>query len=448
MRQQRRHSGGGSRPGSVTVVVALCLVALLGIVALTVDGGTLFEARRSVHGAADAAALAAATEIWNKNPDKAADTALAVASSNGYKNDASGGTAAGTSHVQIRLGGEVPLVASPTITDPAGKLLPSYVEVTITYYQQRHFSRLFGSSTLPIQARAVARGLRASARYGIIVLDKTASGALNVAGNGFTTVKDGSVIVNSDHATEAALGQGNSGGAIIADNFFVNGGITEQGGNQFRGTEYTGIPPSPDPLRHLPVPDPSALPAGSTTPVESKDENGNRVFTYKPGRYTGGLALAGGGTTPPTNVLEPGIYYMDGGGFSVTGQANLTANGIMIYNAPRTSTDQIYIAGQGKIVITPPTSGPYQGVSIFQARDSTVPLDIRGNGGAYITGAIYAASAAVNVQGNGDAAAGAGNQLLGSQFVSRSMRIAGNGGFTIDSPDGVFPNLRDIRLVE
>ena len=72
-----------ARRGVVAPFVALCLIALLGVTALVVDGGLLLADRRKVQGAADAAALAAAIDLynnWNLNSGK--DPSGSAASSN------------------------------------------------------------------------------------------------------------------------------------------------------------------------------------------------------------------------------------------------------------------------------------------------------------------------------------------------------------------------------
>ena len=52
------------RRGTVVVAVSVCLVAILGVVALTLDGGLVVDKRRQAQAAADAAALAAASELF------------------------------------------------------------------------------------------------------------------------------------------------------------------------------------------------------------------------------------------------------------------------------------------------------------------------------------------------------------------------------------------------
>src|SRR5262245_10139464 len=87
--------GRQSRKGIVAVVVALTLTAVVGIVAISVDGGMLYLQLRQSRMTADAAAMAAACELFRKYPtengldphDTAKNAALNVASSNGFAND-------------------------------------------------------------------------------------------------------------------------------------------------------------------------------------------------------------------------------------------------------------------------------------------------------------------------------------------------------------------------
>jgi uncharacterized membrane protein len=86
---------GRSRRGNVTALVALCLVPILGVTAIAVDGGMLLSDRRAAQRAADSAALAAAVEMFtNQNANAGTDpggtakqSALTTAAANGFKND-------------------------------------------------------------------------------------------------------------------------------------------------------------------------------------------------------------------------------------------------------------------------------------------------------------------------------------------------------------------------
>jgi hypothetical protein len=141
--------------------------------------------------------------------------------------------------------------------------------------------------------------------------------------------------------------------------------------------------------------------------------------------------------------MEPGVYYMKGGGFTMTGQGNLVANGVIIYNDPKLSSDSINISGSngGSVTMTPPTSGVYKGLTLFQNRSATQTMTVSGNGNFHMAGTFYAANALLTVTGNG-----AGQ--IGSQYVSRLLDINGGGGLGIDyDPNQVAPR-RVLGLVE
>src|SRR5262245_15152686 len=81
-----------ARRGIVVVLVAMCLVVLMGFVAIVVDGGLAQDRRRHVQAAADAAALAAAAELFVQDPTSngmdvkgdARNSARAICTANGY----------------------------------------------------------------------------------------------------------------------------------------------------------------------------------------------------------------------------------------------------------------------------------------------------------------------------------------------------------------------------
>src|SRR5262245_42619119 len=333
------------RRGLIVVLVVLCLAVLVGVAAIALDGGMALTERRRAQDIADAAALAAAADLFahfqsNHGADvngSAAASALGTAAANGYGND---GT---RSIVTVRVSPAPPVQGDPTITDASGNLKPGYAEVTVQYNEPRFFSAIWGKGTIPIQARAVARGTWTVIVDGILLLDPSGTGALTVKGGGSFTVTGASIVVNSgDPGGAIAAGGAN----VTAPTFYFAGtpGNSTSGGGQFNGTIQASAAPTPDPLAYLPAPDPSSLPLQSSNALKI---NGSQPVTINPGLYVGGVQISGpGGVT-----LQPGIYYMQGGGFSFSGQGAVTGNGVMIYNAPLTSTDSINLNGQGSLTI-------------------------------------------------------------------------------------------------
>src|SRR5262245_61119539 len=164
------------RRGATVVLVAVCLTVILAFVAIAIDGGGLLEQRRQAQATADAAALAAAQELFvnypqNKGLDPggtAVSRAQTIAAANGLNNN---GT---TSTVSVRVSPQT-YAGGPN----SGTVLPKgYAEVTVQYNQPRYFSAVIGSGTIPVKARAVGRGRWEPSFVGIHVLDLHASSAL------------------------------------------------------------------------------------------------------------------------------------------------------------------------------------------------------------------------------------------------------------------------------
>ena len=115
-------------------------------------------------------------------------------------------------------------------------------------------------------------------------------------------------------------------------------------------------------------------------------EAGFEFETVSPGVFHNGISVSGQGSL----IMNPGVYYMSGGGFSFTGQGNLTATGVMIVNLPRSNSDKININGTGAIRLSPMLLGLYRGISLWQQRSSTNEIAITGNGTSQITGTVPA----------------------------------------------------------
>jgi hypothetical protein len=155
--------------------------------------------------------------------------------------------------------------------------------------------------------------------------------------------------------------------------------------------------------------------------------------TLNPGVYIGGISISGQANV----ILNPGIYYMQGGGFSLSGQGNLSGNGVMIYNDPINASDKVSLTGQGSVTLSPPTTGTYAGMVIYQDHSTTnsadtAPIALTGQGNMTVTGTIYAARAALNATGQG------GVNIMGSQFIGDTMSVTGQGSIYIQwSPNQV-----------
>ena len=412
------------RPGHVVVAVAVSLVVLLSFVALSVDGGMLLDTRRQVQSASDAAALAAAGDLYYRwQTERGSDVnktaraaALAAAKENGFEHG---------------VNCTVTISVPPTSGPFAAKL--GHAEVVITYPQKRYFSQIFASSApIDVSARAVARGRTKTARSAIICLDPDNKGALSIGGNGIVDVNGAPIQVNSTN-TEAAIANG--GGKMDSYELDIGGGYSTPGGGSFVGPMYTNTEPIPDPLAYMIPPNPSTLTVRETNKLQHSSAS---TLKLKPGVYQGGISISGKGNIE----LEPGIYYMEGGGFNWGGQGSLTGVGVMIYNKPSSVSDKIDLSGQGACTLSPMLTGPYQGILFWQDRTANVPVNVTGNGLMNITGTFYAAGAEMKVAGNGT------SDFIGSQYIVDTLTTTGNGNFSIDWSANTTPAVRELILVE
>src|SRR5262249_54878438 len=151
------------------------------------------EQRRQAQATADAAAVAAAEDLFRNYPRNngldtngtAVSRALAISASNGFSNNGTNST------VTVRVSPQI-YASGPQ----AGAAIPrGYAEVTVQYNQPRYFSALLGTGTIPVKARAVGRGKWEPAFVGIHVLDLHASGALRATGGASGGVTGGASVI-------------------------------------------------------------------------------------------------------------------------------------------------------------------------------------------------------------------------------------------------------------
>jgi Flp pilus assembly protein TadG len=422
--------------------VALALVPVLGFVAIAVDGGMLLSDRRQAQRATDSAALAAATDMYVKwNTQHGVDTgggakqsALTTAAANGYSND--GVNSIVTVNIPPKSG---------TFVNRAG-----YAEVLTTYNQQRFFSKIWGSGTLKVTARAVARGSYTPASPGILLLDPTDNNTLDVTSSGNVTVTNGGAIdVNSKSANGGATCTNT--GNIVADTINLSDNTyNHSNSGTLIGQINYNQPPTPDPLANLAEPTQPPLPALSAATLAILGSNystnngvnysGNATIDLYPGYY-GGINMSSGGHIILHDNPDgsPGIYYIGSHGLSISNAGSMTGSNVMLYSA---GTGNISLTGSGSLSLSPPTSGTYKGITLFQERSSNKQISITGQGNMNMTGTFYAAAAKVSITGSGGY-----NNPIGSQWIAWTMAVTGSGSFTVNY-NGQGSPVRDIRLVE
>jgi hypothetical protein len=398
--------------------VAVLLIAIFGVVAIAVDGGLLLDNHRRVQSAADAAALAAADDLFtNYNANSGSDpsgtaeeSAETTAAANGYSNDGV------TSTVTVNI--------PPTSGSFNGK--KGYAEVIIKYYQKRNFSGIFGSSDLPVTARAVACGIPGN--IGILILDPNLKGSCEIDGI-VNVLNNGQIYSNSDNTVNndapsanctgsvyvASTAKISSGGINVYNSLVNNGTVTYTNG----GGLSTYATPVTDPLANITEPTTTGLTTYS-------DQNITMNTTLSPGVYTNITVGSLGqwvwshsswvlsGASSPTVTLQPGIYYLANGGSFTLNAGTIQGTGVMIFN--NTGGDNVFGMNNpagGVINLTPPTATPggtwptgttsatYAGISMWLPRARTDEAHVESSYNLTMSGTWYGQNAEFDIRPDG-----------------------------------------------
>ena len=227
----------------------------------------------------------------------------------------------------------------------------------------------------------------------VFVLDPKASGALTVSGSARLKVA-GNLIVDSD-SSSALTTTGTA--SVTAAATQVTGGYQKGSGTTINPAPVTGVTAVPDPLGGPAGPSPSGM-----TNYGAVNLSGTATKTIQPGIYTS-IAVS---NSAKLTLASNGIYIIEGGGLSISGNGSISGTNVLIVNAgskyPTIGGNQTYgsitLSNSGAINVSPyTTTGTYAGLVIFQTTDNKQAMTFSGSATGAITGTIYAAAAALSV---------------------------------------------------
>jgi len=375
-------SGLRSERGQYAAHFALLLPLLIAFMGLVIDLGNAYARQRAAQSAADAAAMAGGMVLYSQGATAAEAVARYYAGLHGYSG------------------------AAVEITWPS-----QCIRVTITEQVRPIFAAMVWDGTFTVRGKAGACYRFTEVGASVVVLHPHACSALNVSGSGSITVSRGNITVNSDCNPAISV----SGGALIKTEtpIVYVGGVS--GASAITPAPVRGSP-LPDPLASLPVPQACTLCASSPT-------QGCTQTDCAPGCYKNGLSLSGG-----TLRMQSGVYCIGGSGMKISGSTNLSGSGIVLY----LMQGGLDISGTGVLDLTPPASGTYQGVLIFQARNNTSSSKISGQAALTgIHGVIYMPVGDLEL---------AGGATIDANFVVSTLNVSGGGGMNIAGYTGAGAN--------
>jgi hypothetical protein len=362
-----------NQSGQALVSTVLALTVLLGFGGLAIDMGALRYEKRLQQTAADAAAVAGASNLTHGGVTSGAQNASAA---NGFTD--------GVNNVTVTIN-------NPPASGPhSGN--GNYVEALVVAVQPTYFMRIFGINSETITARAVATNVSGGANSGCLYTLGPPSSSIegvNINGSAILNAPTCGIVDNGNYNTKGnaltvnASTFGVSGSANISG---PGGTVTCTGGASSCPTY--GTPASSDPLSYL------TPPALQTPSYGNVTTSGTQ--TLQPGTYS---SITVGKNS--TVTMNPGIYYVNGsGGVSFNGAGTVIGDGVTVYF---TNGATINATGGGNkldIQLSPPTSGPYAGVLFYQDPNDTAAPSLGGDNNSYFSGILYFPAVQLTFFGN------------------------------------------------
>jgi Flp pilus assembly protein TadG len=412
--------------GAVAVVVAIAAPVLVGSMGLGGEAGYWYLKQRSLQNAADVAAHASAIRL------AAGDDSGALQSVAEY--------IAEQSDIDL-ANADVALYNPPSnggfIEDG------SAVEVVMTESVPRLFSAMYSNEPVQISARAVATA-QGGGTGCVLALNTTEEDAIYITGSATVMLTMCDMVSNS--SADGAFDQQGSGNSTFANCIQTVGTAESDGVVLVCESPREHMAAVDDPFAG--VPEPAAVGTCQDGNVGQPNQttslpSGVGTFDSHPSgmpsmRFCNGLTLSG------TVNLDPGLYIVEGGRFTINANSVINGDGVIFYMADGVD---LYFNGTATMNVSAPTSGVYQGIVMFGSRSSTdVDHLVNGTAGTSINGAIYLPVSHLTWSGDSQ------TSFTGcTQVVTDTITFSGNGFFGLHClfPDGMTIEMAgDVRLVE
>ena len=363
--------------GQTLVLAAACMIALVGILGLSVDAGVLRYQKRQMQNAADAAALAGALEVSACGGTANCSAMQSAVQSSLTEN---GLTGSFLSNCSARTGTrlEITLNNPPcALSSDPNRNVSSFVEVVASEPVPTVFARVLNVNSVAILARAEANAPPPTC---VFALDPSGSNAF-VLNSGTTLSGNCGAMVESTSAQAVAC----TSATVTAPIIYLVGSGTASSCSFTSTLKFGARPPNPpDPLSSLPKPPVLACGAASSGPTyhgapSALTLSGNATL-YADAAYCGGITINNGATV----TFQAGTYVLGtsstAGGLAVDVGASVNGSGVTFYNygASGAVTFTYTSFTSGGVNLTAPTSGIYSGILFFQDPRNTTQATLLG----------------------------------------------------------------------
>ncbi len=368
-----RHEAGGT---AVTFAVLVPILAVIG--AGAIELGELNADRSATQDAADAAALMGAKQL-SLGPTGVAQRTDAYATS------------------------QLSQIAGHATVSVATTLGVSSVTVSITTQRASFFGSLIppGGFTTHVQATAMSL-----AAVPLCVLAVAPSGGDQIELENSSQINAPGCAVDSNQSVAVA-----SGAALAAE--ATEAGTTASG--PISPAALTGAANIPDPFASLDIAPPtSCAPGGGSTTI-----NANTVLPA--GVHCGDYQVVGNNTL----TLAPGEHYFEGN-LTGKGGSSITGTDVVVIFGPSTTLD---LKGASNISLSGRQTGPLAGFVIAVDRGAAGIFQIQTDPFTNITGAVYAPSVTLDLDGTHQAAQASQWTVV----TARSITLTGSPDIVINS---------------
>jgi Putative Flp pilus-assembly TadE/G-like len=402
-----------NKRGNTLAIAAACLPLFVGAAGLATDTIQWTLWKRQLQRAADSAAIAG---VYDRSAHSGATTYTGTTVAHDL-------TLNLHTYYSLKSG-------FPTVSYPADSgVMTNQVSVTVAIQQPLSFSSLFMNTAPTITATSTAASIPAGGDACIEALDKNAGNAIYFSGNAAVYMPDCDAFSNSAN-TNSAAAKGSSD--VTANTIGGVGGIANS--NNFHVTAYRPYsPPLADPFANV-TPDPAQMNCATKTVVQggknvtsyiALDENTDFSSLATGVNCFTSLSVGSSKSLDLTGKLS-GPIYINGGDAHIQGDFTCTGCTIILTNKDAASPiGNFDTNASANVNITAPTSGPFQGIAIYQDRRATDCNNcnkVNGNSASLITGAIYFPSQELQYNGTGTTAATC------TMFVAKRITFTGNSG--------------------
>jgi hypothetical protein len=422
--------------GQVLIMFAMLFLGLVGVLALSIDGGFIMAERRQTQSAADAAALAAAIAVLD------GQSAGVVTQS---------GTEYGARNADVPAG-NVEINWPPDGTSPYANDT-RYVQAFVSKDVQKFFVGAVYGGDWSVQASAVAGIEMEQKPYALLALgcDRRNPG-IYINGTTDVLIPEGSIMANCSIESS-----GTSNAVQVGDSIDAHADIDGNSNWTAPRGIREGMPTIDDPLAGTPAPPhgPSVttamLTAAGFTRSGPKQVCPNlATCVIEPGHYDDLGEIQAGGTIE----LQPGIYHFDGNTkLSLSNTDSwIIGHGALLYFAEGSTAS--FDAGNGNIELSAPclestpsipgctglASYPGGGNALGLWIDNCTEFVSGGNGIFRVEGVIYAPCSFVQLHGTPD--------TNGVQVIVFTLKLVGTSAFNLNYRNYVEADTPRVYLVE